>query len=59
MNIIVNMSSLIITDQINIRKELKPHIIKFLSEVLLVVTFNQKVDDILRKYNILEYKLYK
>ena len=59
MNIIVDMSSLILADQINIRHELKPYLIKYLSEMLLVVTFNQKVGDILWKYNILEHKPYK
>jgi len=59
MNIVINMSSLVIQDQVNIRKELKPYMIKYLSEVLLVVTLNQKVDDIMYKYNIFDYKVYK
>jgi len=59
MYIIINISSLLIEDQINIRKELAPYFIRYVSEMLLVVTLNDKVDDILYKYNIFEYKPYK
>jgi len=59
MKVKINISPLILNDQIEFRKRINKFHPEYLSESLLVVTFHAKVEDLLYEYELHNYEVYK
>jgi len=59
MKVKINISVLMLSDQIEFRHKIKQFDPEYLSESLLIVTFNPKVEELLYEYELHNYEVYK
>lgn len=59
MKVKIDISVLMLSDQINFRNDIKQFNPEYLSESLLIVTVNSKVEDLLYEYELHNYEAYK